>query len=191
MSDTSPLQGTTYASSFENLTNAARIALGLSGLVTAVLGILILVWPGHTGMVVAAMFAIYALVAGIVQAALAIFARHAGGSRRIGYVITAVLLIVAGIITLSNLQLAAVALATLLGVLVGILWILQGVGSIFLLDRDQRSVWSTLYGVISIIAGIVLLTSPAWAGAFLWLLLGISLLVLGIVQIVHAFSIGK
>lgn len=191
MSETNPLQGTTYTSPFESLTNAARVVLGLSGLVTAVVGILILVWPGHTGMVVAAMFAIYALVAGIVQAALALFARHASGARRVGYVITAVLLIIAGIIALSNLRLAAVTLATLLGILVGILWILQGIGSIFLLDRDQRSLWSTVYGVISVIAGIVLLTSPAWAGTFLWLLLGISLLVLGIVQIVHAFSIGK
>lgn len=190
MTESNPLQGTVQDSPFDNLTNAARVALGLSGLVTAIIGVLILVWPGHTGMIVAAMFAIYALIAGIVQAALAIFARNAAVSRRIGYVITAILLIIAGVIALANLHTAAVTLAVLLGILVGILWILQGLGSIFL-SSGQRSIWSVIFGIISIIAGIVLITSPAWGGTFLWLLLGISLLVLGLVQIVHAFSIGR
>ncbi|SES01363.1 Uncharacterized membrane protein HdeD, DUF308 family [Propionibacterium cyclohexanicum] len=190
MTDSNPLQGTVQNSPFEELTNMARIALGLSGLVTAVIGFLILIWPGHTAMVVAAMFAIYALIAGIVQAALAIFARRADALRRVGYVVTAILLIVAGIIMLANLRTAAASLAVLLGITVGILWILQGIGSV-LSSWGQRSVWAVVFGAISIVAGIVLLTSPAWGGAFLWLMLGISLLVLGLIQIGHAFSIGK
>ena len=45
--------------------------------------------------------------------------------------------------------------------------------------------------VISIIAGIVLLFSPVLGAAALWVLMGISLIVLGIVQVIRAFTFGK
>ena len=37
-------------------------------------------------------------------------------------------------------------------------------------------------------AGIILLLSPLWGAIVLWWLLGISLVVLGIIQVVRAFT---
>ena len=55
--------------------NTVRIALGVGGVVAAIVGILILVWPGHTAVVVTAIIAIYAIIGGLVYAAMGIFAR--------------------------------------------------------------------------------------------------------------------
>lgn len=48
-----------------------------------------------------------------------------------------------------------------------------------------------VFVVAGIVAGIVLLLSPLWGAAVLWWLLGISLVVLGIINIVRAFRLGR
>ena len=60
-----------------------------------------------------------------------------------------------------------------------------------LLGSDGSRVWTLIYAILSIIAGIIVLFSPVIAGFALWLLLGISLVVLGIVQIIRAITLGK
>lgn len=37
----------------------------------------------------------------------------------------------------------------------------------------------------------MLLTSPLWGAAVLWLLLGVTLLALGVVQVIRAFRFGS
>ena len=73
----------TYANHDHTLgTLASRLwtATLLSGLVTAILGVLVLVWPGKSLIVAAALFGAYLLVSGIAQVVFA-FALHvsAGG----------------------------------------------------------------------------------------------------------------
>ena len=45
-----------------------------------------------------------------------------------------------------------------------------------------------MWAILSIIAGIVVLFAPIWGVAILWWILGISLVVLGIINIVRAFT---
>jgi uncharacterized membrane protein HdeD (DUF308 family) len=78
--------------------NGVRTALGLSGLVALVVGILILVWPGKTAVVVTAIIAIYAVVGGLVYLGLGIFSKSMGGWARIGHIVLGLIYIVAGII---------------------------------------------------------------------------------------------
>ena len=61
--------------------NGIRTALGIGGVLAVIVGILILVWPGKTAMVVTVIIAIYAIAAGLVYAGLGIFTknRRAGG----------------------------------------------------------------------------------------------------------------
>ena len=44
-------------------------------------------------------------------------------------------------------------------------------------------------GIVSIIAGIVLIVTPLVAAVTLWILVGASLAVMGVVQIVRAFTL--
>ena len=83
--------------------NGIRTALGLGGVIALIVGILILVWPGRTAMVVAAIIAVYAIVGGLVYAGLGIFSKTMGGWARIGHIVLGILFVVAGIIALTNL----------------------------------------------------------------------------------------
>ena len=65
MSTTSPVERSEM--------NGIRTAFGLGGILLIVLGVLILVWPGKTAAVVTAIFAIYAIAAGLVYIGLGIF----------------------------------------------------------------------------------------------------------------------
>lgn len=172
-------------------TNGIRTALGLGGVLSVILGILILVWPGKTAMVVAAIIAIYAIAAGLVYVGLGIFASGKGGWSRIGHVALGVLFIIAGIIAFANLGATTAWLAIFLGILVGIMWIIEGFVSLTTLDGAASKGWTIFFAIISIIAGITLLFSPLWGAVVLWWLLGISAVVLGIIQIFRAFSFGK
>ncbi|MEO2132844.1 DUF308 domain-containing protein [Microbacterium sp.] len=172
-------------------TNGIRTALGLGGALSVILGIVILVWPGKTAMVVTAIIAIYAIVTGLVYAGMGIFATGKGGWSRVGHVLLGVLYVVAGIVAFSNLGLAALSLAVFLGILVGIMWVIEGVVALSTLDLAPSRGWTIFYAIISIIAGVTLLFSPLWGAVVLWWLIGISAVVMGIIQIGRAFSFGK
>lgn len=172
-------------------TNGVRIALGISGLLALIVGILVLVWPGRTAVVVAAIIAIYAIVVGLVYASMGIFSKTMRTWPRVGHIVLGLVFVVAGIVAFLNLTLATELLAVLVSVLVGIMWIVEGIVALTALGDASSKVWSVLFAILSIIAGIVLLFSPLWGAAVLWWLLGISLVVLGIINIVRAFRIGR
>ncbi|ALJ20216.1 HdeD family acid-resistance protein [Microbacterium sp. No. 7] len=171
--------------------NAIRTALGVGGVLALIAGILILVWPGKTAMVVAAIIAIYAIAAGLAYAGLGIFSKQKGGWARIGHILLGLVFIAAGIVAFANLGATALTLAVFIGVLVGIMWIIEGVVALSTLSAAPSKGWTIFFSIISIIAGITLLFSPAFGAAVLWWLLGISAVVLGAIQIGRAFTFGK
>jgi uncharacterized membrane protein HdeD (DUF308 family) len=175
----------------QNAVKTVRIALGISGAISLIVGVLILVWPGRTAMVVTAIIAIYAIVAGLIYAALGIFAKSTHGWGRVGHILLGALFVIAGIVAFINLGAAATWLAVFLGLLVGIMWIVEGVVALSTLGDTSSRGWSIFFAIVSILAGVVLLFSPLMAAFVLWLLLGISLIVLGLFQIVRAFTFGK
>ncbi len=171
--------------------NGIRTALGVGGVLAVIVGILILVWPAKTAMVVTAIIAIYAIAAGLVYAGLGIFSKQKGGWARVGHILLGVLFIIAGIVALFNLGATTTWLAVFLGILVGIMWIVEGIVSLSTLGDAASKAWTIFFAILSIIAGIILLFSPVWGVAVLWWLLGIALIVLGILNIIRAFRFGK
>ena len=168
--------------------NGIRTFLGLSGLVALIVGILILVWPAKTAVVVTAIIAIYAIVGGLVYLGLGIFSRTMGGWARVGHIVLGLVFIVAGIIAFTELNVTAAWFATFVGILVGIMWIVEGAVALTTLGGAASKGLTVFFAILSIIAGIILLMSPLWGAIVLWWLLGISLVVLGILQIVRAFT---
>lgn len=168
--------------------NGIRTAFGVGGVVALIVGILILVWPGHTLAAVTWLIALYAIVAGIVYAGLGIFSKSMGGWARVGHIVLGVLFIIVGVIMFSNLKTSTGLLALFFGVFIGIVWIIEGIVALSTLRNSQSKGWTIFFAILSIIAGIILLFSPIVGVAVLWWLLGISLIVLGIIQIVRAFT---
>ncbi|PJI54536.1 hypothetical protein CTI14_14280 [Methylobacterium radiotolerans] len=168
-----------------------RVALAVSGVLALLAGIALLVWPVKSAVIVTAIFASYLIIAGVVYIGLGIFSRAKGGWSRVGHIVLGLLYIVAGVIAFFNLNVAAATLALVVVIFIGVSWIVDGVVALSLLGSDGSRVWTVIYAILSIIAGVIVLFSPAIAGFALWLLLGIALVVLGIVQIIRAITLGK
>lgn len=168
-----------------------RVALAVSGVVALIAGIVLLVWPVKSGVIVTAIFASYLIVGGLIYIGLGIFSGAKGGWARVGHIVLGLVYIVAGVIAFANLEAATATLALVVVIFIGISWIVDGVVALSLLGSDGSRVWTLLYALLSIIAGIIVIFSPLIAGFTFWLLLGISLVILGIVQIVRAITLGK
>ncbi|MCV2395595.1 DUF308 domain-containing protein [Actinotalea sp. M2MS4P-6] len=170
---------------------AIRVLIGLGGVITLIIGILIVVWPGRTAAVVAGVIAAYALIAGVVYAAIGLFGSGRGGWWRLGHVVLGVLFVVVAILAFSNLRATTAFLATFLGIITGAMWVVSGAGAIAMSRYAPSRGWAIVSGIISIVAGVLLLFSPIFGVAVLWWLLGISAIVIGIAQIIYALSITR
>lgn len=172
--------------------NGVRIALGIGGALALIFGLLILIWPDKTAVfITGTIIAIYAIAGGLVYAGLGIFSKAMGGWARVGHIVLGILFVIAGIIAFANLGLATLALAVFLGILVGIMWIVEGVVALTTLEGATSRNWTIFFAILSIVAGVILLFSPLLGAIVIWWLLGISLVVLGVMQIVRAFTFGK
>lgn len=171
--------------------NGVRAALGVSGGVAVVLGVVLLFWPEKTLAVLAIFLGLYFLVAGIMRIGIGVFSRGIGGGIRTLNIILGVLLVIAGIVALKNVTAAATTLVILAVAFIGIGWIIEGVMALVESGRSRSSGWAITYGIISIIAGLVVLVLPASSAVFLLLFAAIALIVLGIIGIVRAFTFGR
>lgn len=182
---------TDTASALPTVDKTLRIAFILGGLLSIVLGVLILVWPGRTALIATGIVAAYTVAAGLVYAGTGIFSKRKGGWSRFGHIALGALFVVAGVMAFANLGATAVWLAAFLGILVGVLWIVEGAVSLSTLDQASSKGWTIAFAVLSVIAGAVLLFSPLWGAFTLWWLLGISAIALGLANVLRAFSFGR
>lgn len=180
----------THIASEKSLVGGIRTALGIGGAIALIVGILILVWPLKTAAVGTAIIAVYAIVTGLVYAGLGVFSKTLSGWARVGHIVLGVLFVVAGVVALANLGETTVFIAIFVGVFVGITWIVEGVVSLTTLGSAGSRGWTIFFAIVSLLAGIVLLFSPLYV-ALLWLFVGVSLVALGIVQLIRAFTFGK
>lgn len=170
-----------------------RVTLGILGLFTAILGLLILIFPAQSGeaamLIIAGIVTVYAFIAGIGYIGNSIFSKTLRPWERVGNILLGLLYLLGGVILLINLTAAAAVLAVFISVIIGVLWIIEGIMVFTALGESPSKGWSFFYGIVSIIAGILLILMPLLGLITLWWLVGISMLVLGIVQIVRAFTI--
>lgn len=171
--------------------NTIRATLGITGVVALLVGILITFWPKDAAVVIAALLAVYLVIGGIAYLGLGIFSRGISGGARALDIVLGVLFVVAGVLALANLGAATVFLAAFLGVLVGIVWIVEGVVALMQSGDAPSKGYSIFFGILSIVAGILLLFSPIWGAVVLFVIVGISLIVLGVMQIIRAFTFGR
>lgn len=170
-----------------------RTMLGLGGLIALILGILIMVNPVKSGaivmQIVAVVVAVYMVGVGVVYLGGAIFSSSMKGWPRTGNILLGLLYIIAGIILFANLAATAAVLALFLSVLIGVMWIIEAIVGFSTLKTSGHRALTVIYSIVGLIAGIVLIFSPMLGAVTLWLLIGISMVVMGAIQIVRAFSV--
>ena len=157
------------------------------GVVTLILGIIVTFHPGGSLNVVAVLLGIAAIVSGIFHL-VRIFGR--GEAHRVWSGIVGLVFIVVGVVLIRHLHLTL----ALVGLYVGLVWIVQGVVALVAAfaggARGGRG-WWIFFGAISVIAGIVVVSTPVDSLTVLAVLLGIWFIVMGIIEIIGGLMIRR
>jgi uncharacterized membrane protein HdeD (DUF308 family) len=164
-----------------------RLAIAGTGLLALVIGVVILVWPNTTVAILGVLFGLYFLISGIVHVARGLFTKGAPGGSRVLNILLGVLLIVGGIVAIRN-PLDSLAV---LGMLIGISWIVEGVAGLIETAPDSSRWFGTIFGAVAIVAGVVVLFSPVESVTVLVVIGGVFLILSGIFQLVQAFLFGR
>ena len=158
------------------------------GIITLLTGVAALAWPGRTLVVVAVLFGIQLIVTGIFRFAAAFASDDVTGGTRVLLAVLGVFSLIIGLYAVRHILITLLALALLLG----IFWIVSGTVELFtaLAHRGMRGRgWTATMGILSILAGIVVLAYPGITLLVLAVVLSVWLLILGVMQIVLAFQI--
>jgi uncharacterized membrane protein HdeD (DUF308 family) len=158
-----------------------------AGALSVVLGVLVLAWPRATITVIAWLFALQLLVAGVLQLITAFSVDGRAGSSRVLLGLLGALSILVGLLCLR----APLQTALVLGLLIGAVWVVGGVIGIvhgIAAERGARRGWTIASGVLSLIAGAVVLVYPGAGLVTLIWLLGIVLVVDGAFLIAKGFA---
>ncbi|MGB4135268.1 MAG: DUF308 domain-containing protein [Microbacterium sp.] len=170
---------------------AVRTTLAVAGTIMLVLGLFILIAPTKTAMFFAGFIAAYLIIQGLVYIGTGISSKEKGGWSRVGHIALGLLYVVGGILAFVNLFAFTATLMLFLGIMIGIAWIVDGVVSLSLLGDNGSKVWTVIYAILSIVAGVIMLFSPLFAAVVIWWIIGISLVVLGVLQIIRAITLGR
>lgn len=171
------------------LAQSAWQAVLLMGVASVILGVLVLAWPGASLRVAGVLFGVYLLVSGIFQL-VAAFGTHAtAGMRVIGF-ISGALSVLLGLFCFRD----AMESTLLLALWIGIGWLFRGITQTVAAASDPAMPtrgWQIFLGVITALAGVVLIVSPFETLAVLTLVTGIWLIVVGVVEIGTSFAVRK
>jgi uncharacterized membrane protein HdeD (DUF308 family) len=163
----------------------------MAGVLTIVLGAIVLAWPGPSILVASTLFGVYLLVSGLAELFFAVTLPRSTGTRVMLF-ISGALSVVLAILSFRHFGDAYAVL--LLSLWIGIGFIFQGVSGVVAgigeKDLPGRG-WYVFAGVVSVIAGLVMLTWPFGSIAVLTLAVGIWLVIIGITQIVQALQTRK
>ena len=161
----------------------------LSGVLSLVLGVLVLAWPAKTILVAAIFFGAYLLVTGISQVFHA-FTLHVSAGGRVMLFISGAAALILAVLCFRSIQNSILLLA----IWIGIGFIFRGVATAVSAISDPDTPgrgWEIFVGVISLIAGLVVMASPFESLATLTLVVGVWLVVIGVFEVVASFGIRK
>jgi len=159
----------------------------VSGIAAVILGVLVLLWPAITIVVAAIVFGAYLLVSGIAQVVFA-FSLHVSAGGRVMLFISGAAALILAVLCFRSLQNSILLLA----IWIGIGFVFRGMATAVSAISDNTLPgrgWAIFVGVISLIAGLVMVGSPFASLATLALVAGVWLIVLGVLEAASAFGI--
>jgi uncharacterized membrane protein HdeD (DUF308 family) len=178
-------------STFERATKTAgtqltkmRWALGLNGLLSIAVGVVILVWPGISLYALTILFGAYALATGVVGLMAAL--RGVAKDERAWLVVSSLLGIAVGVLVFVWPNISALALLYVIGAYAVALGIIA-IGGAFALPLDGGdTALMILSGIVSILFGIVIFAKPGTGALVVLALIAAFALVTGITELVVA-----
>ena len=160
------------------------------GVASLIVGIIALVWPGATLAVLAVLFGIQLVLHGIFRLVVSFTLSEATGGARALLAVLGILSLLVGIYAIRHVVITIVVL----GLVLGIFWILDGVALIFsaLEQRDSpvRGLLG-LGGALAVVLGIILVAWPQISLAVLAVVAGIWLIIHGVLLVAIGLKLRK
>jgi uncharacterized membrane protein HdeD (DUF308 family) len=158
-------------------------ALYAAGTTTLILGMIVLIWPKATLVVLALLFGCYLVISGVLSLVEGISHKEGASGMRVAYIVLGILGVLLGLFCLRRIDVTVLVLAFLISAF----WIMRGCLDLAAaMSGAEYAGMRALTGALSLIAGILVLF---WPGitltallivAGIWLIMyGISLLFLG------------
>ena len=155
------------------------------GVLTLVLGLIVALHPSTSVNVVAVLLGILMILSGLFHL-IRVF--DLAEPHRVWLGITGLLFIVIGVILIRHLHLTR----SLIGLIIGISWIVQGLSALAAgLSGGSRegSGWWIFFGVVSVIGGIVITAVPVASVTALAVLIGIWFIIEGLFELIAGFML--
>jgi uncharacterized membrane protein HdeD (DUF308 family) len=158
------------------------------GALAIAFGLLALIWPGITLLVLAVVFGAYAFVDGVFAAVAAV---HAKGTERIPLILGAIAGILIGVVTFFWPGATLFALTILIGAWALVTGIFQIVAAIRL-RRELPGEWiHLLTGLVSVLLGLMVLFWPVSGAVAVAWLIGIYAIIFGVLVISMGLQVRK
>lgn len=172
-----------------------RVALSVLGIISVIVGVLVLMNPGEfgkaLGVFAAVLLGLFSVIAGISYAISAFFTEGASFWSRVLRLIVGVVALVAGVVLLMNPVSTAVFIWMFAVIMIGVTWISEGIIAFMELGETPSKGWTIFYAVISLIAGVMMVIAPFTGAAVMVFFIGISAIVWGVSEIIAAIRFGK
>ena len=159
------------------------------GVLTIVLGAMVLVWPGPTILVASTIFGVYLLISGLAELFLA-FTLPRSAATRVMLFLTGALSLVLAILSFRHIGDAYAVLLLVIWIGTGFIFLGVSENAVAVSERDLPGRgWYVVLGLMSVIAGGIVLVWPFDSIVVLTIVAGVSLVVLGLIRVVQAFQI--
>ena len=156
------------------------------GLVSLLVGIIIVFNREGSVQLLAILFAIYLIISGLFEIVRSFASGLTGGTRAL-LLITGVLSVILGVFAIRYSGENAV---DLLGIFVGIAFLFRGFASLFTgFDSKEGRGWNIFFGIIMLVGGVVIMVQPAASLEAIAWIVGIWLVLIGIYEIIASFVV--
>ncbi len=159
------------------------------GVLTVILGAAVLVWPGQSIVVAGILFVVYLLASGVAQV-IGAFTVNSPAASRVLLFISGALSIALGVFAFRDYDDGAAV--WLLALWIGVGFVFQGVSetalAISFKELPERG-WYIFLGVLTVVAGAVMLVWPISSIVVLSIIAGVWLVVIGTTEIVWAVNV--
>ena len=158
------------------------------GVISILVGLAAIFWPGATLVVIAIVFAAQLIVGAVFRFAAAFAVPGETGWLRALQAVLAILSFVVGIYLLGHVSLSLLVLALLLG----IYWMFHGFVELFLAVGHAElpgRAWMILSGILSVVAGAIVVLVPGLSLLALTIVLGVWLILFGVLAVVRSLQV--
>lgn len=171
----------------DRVAKSGWLSVLVNGVLTLALGAAVLAWPGSSLIVAGALFGVYLLVSGVAQVVSAFGTVGTAGLRVLAF-ISGGLAVVLGVMCFRSSLQSVVMLA----IWIGAGWLFRGITLIVSAAADSRAPargTQIFLGIMSVLAGVVVIEWPLTSSAVLTIVAGSALLVLGLAEAIFAFVV--